>query len=147
MTPADALRTVTAAGFRVELANTATRDGALRFTPKAAPVDVVALLREHKEGIADLLRKRRRLIDRLKGGQSWLDATSDGFLNMPELGVGSELEARYRRAFDLWPGLEAELRLLFPEYTDCIHGLGKTCWEHSTVRCSACARDAERRLL
>ena len=79
-----------------------------------------------------------QLLERLRRGTEWLTTVNAELLALPDAGVGSGQEREFCHGLELWDHLEKLLRLVYPDYTDCILGPGHRCPAAAPVRCAAC---------
>ena len=49
-----------------------------------------------------------------------------------------DLDRRFLAGIHLWDNLEKKLRFDYPQYTDCVLGLGHRCSQDAPVRCMRC---------
>ena len=79
-------------------------------------------------------KDRDRLIQRLLKGQAWLVATHNKLLSLPNLGLGSRMEAQFLFGLDTWDQLDNLLRQVY-NYRDCIYGPDQRCPGNAIVSC------------
>ena len=111
--------------------------------PAPLPPGLMAQLRAHKPEVRKHLGiGRGLLLERLRRGTEWLTTVNAELLALPDVGVGSEQERQFCEGLELWDHLEKLLRFVYPDYTDCILGLGQRCPAAAPVRCAACAKSS-----
>ena len=77
------------------------------------------------------------ILTRLRAGQKWLVDIERELYQMPDAGVGSDLERKFVRGLHEWADLDDELRSVH-HYPGCVWKLGR-CLGGAPVKCVKCA--------
>ena len=121
---------------------------------KSVKADVIRRLRL-REYDADRPDAEGYLLNRLRRGVVWLNATQDSLNALPDAGLitateltphghrtrikHSRLSAQFLNGYDAWFGIELCLREVL-DYRGCVLGADAPCAPDSVVRCQACLR-------
>lgn len=90
--------------------------------------------------------KMEQLLKRLMNGTKWLEDTQERLLAMEHVGIGSELEAQFLDAIELWDDLDKAVRGIYPDFQGCVLGNIPSCKPASPIRCRGCAAVGSRAL-
>ena len=78
-----------------------------------------------------------RIFARLRKGQPWLTQEYDALLALPDLGLGSQREAKWLEMLDVWDSLDQILRTVYGFKSCPMIGV---CLADAPVVCRKCAR-------